>query len=62
MPILQARKYSLKGGITIKKILLLNLICSSIRCFGVIGTSIIAIVAFGISVIKKCAEQATKEE
>ncbi len=58
MSILQEGKYSLKGEISIKKLLLLNLICSSIRCFGVIGTSIIAIIAFGVSAIKKSGNRA----
>ena len=53
MSILQKYKYNLKGEICIKKLLLLNLIFSSIRCFGVIGTSIIAIIAFGISAMKQ---------
>ena len=53
MPILQKYKYNLKGEICINKLLLLNLIFSSIRCFGVIGTSIIAIIALGISAMKQ---------
>lgn len=53
MSILQKFEQSLKGEIHIKKLLLLNLICSSIRCFGVVGTSVIAIIAFVVSTIKK---------
>ncbi len=57
MPILQKYKYNLKGEIRIKKLLLLNLIFSSIRCIGVIGTSAIAVIAFGISAIKRLRQK-----
>ena len=53
MPILQEFEYNLKGERSIKKILLLSLICSSIRCIGVIGTSVVAVAAFGVSAIRK---------
>lgn len=55
MSILQKSKRDWKGKIkmSIKNLLFLNLICSSIRCFGVVGTSVIAIIAFVVSTIKK---------